>query len=110
MIRATGIKRPLDRLRITVSIRHVIREDHKLSQINEASKLRIAKALINTITLINDAISIIRFFNLNKDQRHTIDQQDDIRTEFFIPVFISQLGDDMKAVVIEVFKIDQFDA
>ena len=72
--------------------------------------LGIAAARVDAVAFRQDAFAVIGFFDLDEHQRHAVDEQGDVRPEFFVAVLAGQFGDDMKAVVVEVRKVDQLDA
>ena len=56
-----------------------------------------------------DTILVVRFFDLHKRQGHPIDQQNDIRSKFIIPISVCQFCYNMVSVAGTVFKINQTD-
>ena len=55
----------------------------------------------------DDAILIVRLFNLNKRQGHTIDQQNDVRTELIIAILIGQFRHHIEAISAVIFEINE---
>ena len=86
MVRTAGIKSTLNWLRIRIVILHIIGENHELGDVGKTFKLWVLKATTDALTLCNNSVSIIRFFHLNKNQWHTINQQSDVRAKLFIAI------------------------
>ena len=106
----TGVKRTFDRLRRAILVLHVVGEDHQLRDVDEAAKFWVAASRDDAVALGQHTFTVVGLLDLDEGQRHAVDQKGDIRTELVVAVFASQLSDDMEAVVVEVFKVDQSDA
>jgi hypothetical protein len=53
------------------------------------------------------AFAVVGLLHLDECERHAIDEQGNVRPKFIVAVLAGQLGDDMKAVVVEVLEVDQ---
>lgn len=107
MIGTTGVERALNRFRVAVVILHIVGENHKLRDVGKALEPGVLEPLVDAIALSQDAFTVIRLLHFNKDQRHAVDQQGDVWPKFFIAILAGQFGDNMEAVVVEVFEVDQ---
>ena len=107
VIGGAGIERTLNRLRRAILILHVVGEHHQLRDVDEAPKARVAAARDDAVALGQHAFPVVGFLDLDKRQRHAVDEQDDVGPELIVTVLAGQLCDDMETVVVEVLEIDQ---
>ena len=104
------VKGPFQWLGGAVVILHVVGEGHHLRQVDEAAEFRIFEPGVDPVSFREDSVPVVGLFDLDEDQRHSIDQQRDVRTEDIIPVLAGQLGDDVQRVIREVFEIEELQA
>ena len=107
IIGRAGVKRALYGLRRAILIFHVVGEDHQLRDVDKTPEFWIAAARDDAVALSQHAFAVIGLFDLDKRQRHAIDEQGDVWAELFIAIFARQFGDHMEAVVLKIFKINQ---
>jgi hypothetical protein len=80
------------------------------SPVDEAPEFWVAASRDDAVALGQHTFTVVGLFDLDEDQRHAVDQEGDIRTELVVAVFAGQLRNNVEAVVVEVFKVDQTDA
>ena len=92
-----------------VIVFHVVREQHELGEIDEAAELGIAEAAVDAAPLGKDTVTIIRLFDLDEDEGHSVDEDRDVRSEFLVAVSTGEFRDNVEGVPVEILEIDQFD-
>ena len=102
-----GVKGTFDWLRRAIVVLHVVWKNHQLSDVDKTSEPEIPETFNNAVALSQNTFRVVRFFDLNKYQRHAVYKQDDIWSKFIIAVFVSQFGDYIEAVVGKVGKVDK---
>ena len=108
-ITAGRIESSLNRFDIRIIVLHVVGEYHQLRDVNKTTKNLSGEAGIDAVMFGYDAILVVGLFDLHKGQGHTIDQQNDIRPKFIIPIPVCQFCYNMVSVAGTVFKINQTD-
>ena len=89
---------------------HIVREDHQLRDVDEATKLRVGKSLfVHARTFSHHAAGIIGLFHLDEAQRQPIDEQSDVRTKLSLSISTGEFCRTMEYVCFRVVKIDQFE-
>ena len=53
-----------------------------------------------------NAFGVVRFFNLDEDERESVDQKSDVWPELFVAIFAGKLGNDVKGISMKVLKVD----
>ena len=106
-IAAGCIECSLDWLYIGIVILHIVGENHQLRDVYKSAEHLSGEPGIDSVMFCDNAILIVRLFHLYKGQRHTIDQQNDVRPEFVITISVSKFCYNMKVVSAVVFKINQ---
>ncbi len=109
IVRWAGVEGSLNGLRRAVFILHVVGEHHQLCDVDETTEAWIPAARDDTVALGQNPFAIVWLLHFNEEKGHTVDQQGDIGPELVITVFVGQFGDDMKAVVGEIGKVNQPD-
>ena len=102
-----GVERALHRLGLAVVVLHVVGERHQLDQVEEVTELRVGMAAGHALALLQHSARVHGLLDLDERQWHAVDQQGDVGTEFVLAIDERQLGDDMPAVVGQVFEIEQ---
>ena len=88
-------------------ILHIIREDKQLGDVDEFAELFIPEAGVDAISFRKNTFLIVGLLHFDESQRHSVDQQCNIRTEFILAVFVSQFCNNMERIVAEVFIVNQ---
>ena len=101
-----GIERAHERLGGAVVILHVVREHHELGDVDEAPELGVLEPLDDAVALIKDAVAVVGLFDLDEDERETIDGQGDVRAELLVVFLAGELGDDVVGVPVQVLEVD----
>ena len=57
-------------------------------------------------SLGENAVAVVGFLNLDKDERQPVDKECDVWAELLIAIFAGELGDDMKGISINVLEVD----
>ena len=107
VVRRAGVERTLDRLRRAVFVLHVVGEHHQLRDVDEAPKFGITAARDDAMALGQHAFTVVGFLHLDKGQRHAVDEQGDVGPKLVVTVFAGQFRNDVEAVVVEIFEVDQ---
>jgi hypothetical protein len=79
-----------------------------LRDVGESLEFFVLIPPIDAVALRQHPFVVIRLFDLNKYQGHTVNQHRYIGPKFFLPVFAGQFSSDVKAIVSEILEINQF--
>ena len=103
-----GVERSLHRHDILRVVFLIVREDHQLRDIQERAKRLIAKTHVDALALRQHTVMIVRFFDLDKGKRKTIDEAGDIRAEIVlgVRVFAREFRRAVPEVVVGVVEVD----
>ena len=63
--------------------------------------------LIHALTFGNHTPAIVRLFDFNEYQWHTIHKERDVRTKFILPIFAGEFCRAMKHVIIRMVEVNQ---
>jgi hypothetical protein len=62
---------------------------------------------IDSFALFKNPVAVIWFLYFYEYKRHTVNKHGYIRTELIFTVLVSELGANKKAIIIEIFKVNQ---
>ena len=89
-------------------ILHIVREEHQLCYIDEATELAIWETLvIHTPSLCYYTFSVIWLLYLDETKRQTIYKEGYIRTELFLTVLASKLCRTMESVILWMLEVNK---
>ena len=78
-----------------------------MGDVDETEEFGIFRTFAHALPLFADAAFVVGLFDFDKDQRHAVYQQGNVRAEFFIAVDTGQFGYNVEAVVIKILEVNQ---
>ena len=89
---------------------HIVREDHQLRHVDEATKLRVGKSLfVHARTFCHHAPGVVGLFHFDEAQRQPIDEQGDVRAKLGLSISTGEFCRTMEYVCFRVVEINQFE-
>src|SRR5690606_12662279 len=92
--------------RIPSSYSILLENTHQLCRIAKLSKMLLFETRVDTASFCQDAFFIMWFLYFYKCEWHSVDEQGEVWSKFFISILVDQFSGDVKIIVIEIFKIN----